>query len=73
MAKLYIDTTNINQTYWEKILIRLGLNMNKGSMRNDPKQKYAIAEYLENLESPPVNETEVKHGFETISPEPESE
>jgi hypothetical protein len=72
MAKLYIDTTNTNQTYWEKILIRLGLSMNKGSMRNDPKQKYAIAEYLENLESPLVNETEVKRGFETISTEPES-
>jgi hypothetical protein len=66
MAKLYIDTTNTNQTYWEKILIRLGLNMNKGSMRDDPKQKYAIAKYLENLESPLVNETEVKRGFEQI-------
>jgi hypothetical protein len=73
MSELYIDTTNTSPTYWERILTRLGLSMNKGSMRDDPKQKYAIVEYLENIESPSVNEIEVKSGFEKISIEPESE
>lgn len=53
------------QAKWEKILDDLDLSMSRGSVRDDPRQKYAVVEYLENIGRPfrPATENDVKNGF----------
>ena len=67
MKKDKVDTTNEDQDYWDKILSKLDLDMSRGSVRDDPRQKKALKKYFRDTVTASISDQEaIEAGLDIV-------